>query len=380
VTSPAPALPFGASASPRPLRDKRVVDLSQFIAGSACGQLLADFGAEVTKVEPHAGDPSRGLGRTEHGSAYFRQYNTGKSSLLLDLTDPSERAELERLLGESDALVMNFSPRTMAKHGLDWDALHGRHPDLVVVEVSAYGDGDPRTAFDSIAQAASGFARVNADEAGAPRISAGYPTDVFSGLYAGISAAMTLLDPQRMTGVLVDVPMIEVAMSALCGPSLLAGVETGEVRPGVGNRDIATTPSTTFGCRDGWVYLYAGLDKHWGRLSIHLAGPDEHLDDPLEERLADPDRYEAAVRSWTSTHTVAEVCALANELGIPASPVEHPLDALRDLHGTRPRAVVDLDPSGAAVPQFPVTFSGARIPRVAAPPHARHPTIPMEAP
>ena len=92
---------------------------------------------------------------TSHGSTYFRQYNTGKTSLRLDLNDADERARLDGLLGESDAVVMNFSPRTLRKHGLDWSSLHRRFPRLVVVLISAYGDGDERTAFDSIAQAVS---------------------------------------------------------------------------------------------------------------------------------------------------------------------------------------------------------------------------------
>lgn len=348
---------------PSPLHGLRVLDLSQYIAGSACSQALADFGATVTKVEPVTGDPARSLGATPYGSTYFRQYNTGKSSVALDLDEAADRARLDGMLAESDAVVMNFSPRTLRKHRLDWESLHATFPHLVVVLISAYGYGDERTAFDSIAQAVSGFGYLNADAAGAPRISAGYPTDVFSGLYAGLSAAMALLDGSRREGVLVDVPMVEVAMSALCGPAMLAGSEEGRVPPGAGNRDAATAPSNTYPCADGHVYVYAGLDKHWELLAPLVGGTRAGL----AERLADPGRFDAMVESWTRRRTVAQVCAELAALRIPAGPVADPTTALAEVHRTRPGAVVARTDAGEAVPQFPVYFNGARLRRTAAP-------------
>ena len=349
--------------TPTPLRSKRVLDLSQYIAGSACAQVLADFGATVTKVEPVAGDPARSLGRTRFGSTFFRQYNTGKKSIALDLNEPSDRSQLDVLLSDADAVVMNFSPRTLKKHGLDWNALHALHPELVVVMISAYGDGDPRTAFDSIAQSVSGFGYINAAADGAPRISAGYPTDVFSGLYAGMSTAMALLDDSRSGGVLVDVPMVEVAMSALCGPAMLVGAEEGRVEPGVGNRDGATSPSNTYACVDGFAYVYAGLDKHWELLRPLVGGPEAGL----SERLADPERFDAQVEAWTGSRTVDEVVDAVTDLGIAAGPVADPMTALDAIHRNRPDAVVSMRANGEAVPQFPVYFNGSRVPRDPAP-------------
>jgi crotonobetainyl-CoA:carnitine CoA-transferase CaiB-like acyl-CoA transferase len=349
---------------PTPLRGKRVLDLSQYIAGSACAQTLADFGATVTKVEPVAGDPARSLGQTRFGSTFFRQYNTGKRSVSLDLSDSRQRERLDEMLAESDAVVMNFGPRTLRKHRLDWESLHDQFPHLVVVLISAYGSGDARTAFDSIAQAVSGYGYLNADEEGAPRISAGYPTDVFTGLYAGMSTAMALLDGERSGGVLVDAPMIEVAMSALCGPAMLAGIEEGSVVRGAGNRDAATAPSNTYACADGHVYIYAGLDKHWALLRPVVGGEDA----PLSERLADRGRFDDMVQAWTRTRTVDQVVREVTALGIAVGPVADPLTALRDMRAEHPDAVVAVTGTGEAVPQFPVAFSGARIPRTPAPP------------
>lgn len=349
--------------TPRPLAGRRIVDLSQYIAGPACAQVLADFGADVLKVEPLAGDPSRALGDTGHGSVYFRQYNTGKRSIRLDIASPEGRAALGELLTEADAVVMNFAARTRRKLGLDWDRLHAEHPQLVVACVTAYGMDDDRTALDSVVQAQSGFAMLNADERGEPRISAGYPTDVFSGLYGGLSTAMALLDPERAGGVLIDVPMIEVAMTALAGTAVLAAA--GGVAPTIsrGNRDLATAPSTVFDCQDGRVYIYAGLDKHWELLRHVVGGPAA----TASERLADPERFEGAVQAWTRQRSIADVLEETGRLGIAAAVVDRVEDALDALHRARPGAVVRADPRGIPVPQFPVTFSGERIPRSDAP-------------
>ncbi len=344
--------------TPTPLASRRVVDLSQYIAGPVCGQLLADFGATVLKVEPPTGDPSRSLPGTAHGSVYYRSFNTGKDAVALDLRDPDDRACLDALLADADALVMNFGQRTLRALGLTWEALHAAHPHLVVTIVTAYGYDDPRTTFDSIAQAVSGYAMVNADEHGRPRIAAGWPTDVLSGTYAGMSTAMALLDPSR-EGVLIDVSMDDVALATLVGPSLLSAAEDGTYRRGRGDRDAATCPSGVFSCADGFVYVYAGMDKHWALLQPLVGGPEGATS---AERLADPGAYHASVEAWTAQRGVAEVCAALEALGIPAGPVRDPVSALATARGGVVRAA-----DGEAVPQFPVSFSGARPPRRAAP-------------
>jgi crotonobetainyl-CoA:carnitine CoA-transferase CaiB-like acyl-CoA transferase len=348
---------------PTPLRGLKVVDLSQYIAGAVCGQVLADFGAQVLKVEPISGDPSRALPGSRFGSIYYRTFNTGKQAIALDLRREDDHDRLRDLLADADALVMNFGQRSRERLGLGWPTLHADFPRLVVTLVSAYGAEDPRTCFDSIAQAVSGFAVLNAAEDGRPRISAGYPTDVFSGLYAGLSTAMTLLDAERRDGVLVDVAMIEVAMAALTGPASLIAAEEGAFHAGRGNRDAATAPSNVYRCRDGYAYVYAGLDKHWARLRP-LIGADD-LDAPT--RLADAERLDAVVESWTAGLTVAEVCERMAALEVPAGPVHDPVEALRVIASERPGAVVARTAAGAAVPQFPAVFSGARVARSAAP-------------
>jgi len=180
-------------AAPQPLRGKRVVEFAQFIAGPTAAQLLADFGAEVIKVEAATGDGSRHLPGTEHGSVYARSFNTGKASVVIDTRDPAGRKALEELLVGADGLVCNVAPGALRRLDLDAASIRRRFPRLVATLVSGYGQQDDRTCMDTIAQCESGFARLNGAEDGTPRISTSWPTDFFSGLYAGLSMAMALL-------------------------------------------------------------------------------------------------------------------------------------------------------------------------------------------
>jgi crotonobetainyl-CoA:carnitine CoA-transferase CaiB-like acyl-CoA transferase len=349
--------------TPQPLAGRTVVELSQYIAGPTCGQLLADFGARVVKVEPLSGDPSRAFPGTEHGSVYFRTYNTGKDSQPLDLTDPSGRERLEQLLGAADALVVNFTTATLTRLDLTWEALHTRHPRLVLATLSGFGPGDPRPCMDPVAQAESGFAALNCDADGSPRISAGYPVDHYSGVYAAFAVAMALCDGTRQAGVHVDVSMIDVAAAALAGPALMREAEGGPSVRAAGNRDTTTCPSTVFACRDGHCYIYGGLDKHWARLRQLIGGED--LDWDAAERLANAGSVEARVSDWTAAHTVEQVGEQLSGLGIPCGVVRTPRDAFTQWNRTT--GLFDVCDDGQVVPGFPARFDGARLARRPAP-------------
>src|SRR6056297_2461016 len=172
---------------PRPLAGKRVIEFSQFIAGPTAAQMLADFGAEVIKVEPPRGDGSRALPGGAHGSAYYRCFNTGKSSRVIDMGLETGRAAFAALLADADAMVCNVAPPTLRKLGLDPHSLERDHPELVVTLVSGFGQEDDRTCMDTIAQCESGFAWMNGNTDGTPRVSASWPVDFYSGHYAAMA-------------------------------------------------------------------------------------------------------------------------------------------------------------------------------------------------
>lgn len=353
----------GARAGlPQPLAGKRVVDLTQFIAGPTAAQYLADFGAAVTKIESPQGDGARTLPGNAHGSYYARSFNTSKHSRVLNLREPADRATLDRLLQQADAFVCNLAPPSLAGLGLDGPGLRERFPHLVVVLISGYGQQDARVCMDTIAQCESGFALLNGNEDGSPRLSTGWPVDMFSGMYAGMSCAMAMLDPSGR-GCLVDLSMMEVAASMLLGPAGLALSEGDTLDPPMGNRDRASAPSSIYRCADGYVYILGGLDAYWRRLRP-LVGAD---DAPIQERIARAAHFDAQVEAWTLPQRRAEVLEKMQALQIPAGNVRPPEEALAAIRALRPGAVSQAMPSGEHIPAFPALFDGRRLPRGAAP-------------
>jgi len=350
-------------AAPRTLEGKRVIELSQFIAGPTAAQLLADFGAEVIKIEAPSGDGSRGLPGTAFGSVYTRSFNTSKESLVIDTRQEADRARLFDLLSTADALVCNLAPGALRRLGLDAASIRSRFPHLIATLVSGYGQQDDRTCMDTIAQCESGFAWLNGSEDGSPRISTSWPADFFSGLYAALSTAMALAEPNRTDGCIIDISMMEIAAAMLLGPAALLVSEGGTPAPGSGNRDRAAAPSGIYPCKDGYVYIYGGLDPYWAKLKGVVGGSEASA----AERLARAEEFDQQVSAWTLQHTRDAVLSVMNELAIPAGAVRDPMSAVEMIRNLREGAVSRRLESGEHVPTYPALFDGERIHRSPAP-------------
>ena len=347
---------------PRPLAGKRVVDLSQFIAAPTAAQYLADFGAEVTKVESSAGDGARSLPGNAFGSYYARSFNTGKASRVLNLREPADRAALDAMLTDAHCFICNLAPLSLQGLGLDGPTLRERFPHLVIALVSGYGQQDARPCMDTVAQCESGFAMLNGNEDGSPRLSTSWPVDMFSGAFAGMSCAMALLDP-ALRGCLIDISMMEVAAGMLIGPAQLALAEGDALDPPMGNRDRASAPSSIYRCADGFVYILGGLDTYWAKLRP-LVGAREA---PIRERIANAAEFDASVEAWTLPQRRDDVLAQIRALNIPCGNVRGAQEALTLIRDLRPDAVSKAMPSGEHVPMFPALFDGQRLPRSATP-------------
>ena len=348
---------------PRPLAGKRVIDLSQFIAGPTAAMYLADFGAEVIKIESPQGDGSRTLPGNAFGSYYARSFNCGKESRVLDLRAGADRAKLDEWLEGADAFICNLAPGSLKGLGLDGPTLRRRFPHLVVTLISGYGQDDPRTCMDTVAQCESGFALLNGDEDGAPRLATSWPVDMSCGMLAGMSCAMAMLDPAG-AGCLIDLSTMEVAAHLLLGPAALAVSEGEPLAPPSGNRDRASAPSNIYRCADGHVYVLGGLETYWVRLKPLIGCADEA---PIAERIARAAEFDAMVEAWTLPQRRDDVLALMRQLQIPAGAVRPPPEALAMIRGLRPGAVTRAMPEGEHVPMFPALFDGQRLPRTAAP-------------
>lgn len=348
---------------PRPLAGKRVVDLSQFIAGPTAAMYLADFGAEVIKIETPQGDGARTLPGNAFGSYYARSFNCGKQSRVLNLREPADRAKLDELLAEATAFICNLAPDSLKGLGLDGPTLRRQFPHLVVTLISGYGQDDPRTCMDTVAQCESGFAMLNGDEDGSPRLSTSWPVDMSCGLIAGMSCAMAMLDSTGQ-GCLIDVSMMEVAASMLLGPAALAVSEGDALAPPMGNRDRASAPSSIYRCSDGYAYILGGLETYWVKLKPLVGCRD---DAPIAERIARAAEFDALVEAWTLPQRRDDVLATMRELQIPAGAVRKPEEAIARIRALRAGAVSRALPSGEHVPMFPVLFDGRRVPRTATP-------------
>lgn len=353
----------GAPRIPRPLAGKRVIDLSQFIAGPTAAMYLADFGADVTKIESPQGDGARTLPGNSFGSYYARSFNCGKQSRVLDLRDPGGRATLDELLADADAFICNLAPESLKSLGLDGASLRTKFPRLVVTLISGYGQQDPRPCMDTVAQCEAGFAKLNGDEGGAPRLATSWPIDMACGQMAGMSCAMAMLDTAG-SGCVIDISMMEVAANMLLGPAALALSEGETLPPPMGNRDRASAPSSIYRCADGHVYILGGLDTYWRKLKPLVGCID---DAPIAERIDRAAEFDALVEAWTLPQRRDDVLELMRKMQIPAGAVREPDEALSMIRALRPGAVSQALPSGEHVLSFPALFDGQRMTRTATP-------------
>jgi glutaryl-CoA transferase len=304
----------------------RVLEAGSFLAAPYAAQLLADWGADVIKVEPLAGDASRGLGTgvAPSVSSTFAAVNRGKRSVALDLRSEDGRGILRRLAARSDAIVHNHPPAVAAKLGLD-------HPSAVVCAVSAFGDGSHRPALDPVLQAVSGLSALTGDPAGEPMRCAAPVVDVGTGLAA---AATTLAGLYRRSmtgrGAAVEVALFDVAL-AFQGSFLAEHGATGEPPPRRGNGSFAVL-GDQFAVADGFVALAVWDDERWSALCTllgvePLAARDEFAsnDARLRNYAALRPLLADAIARWSA----APLCAALAGAGI-ACGVTRDLAAVAD--------------------------------------------------
>jgi crotonobetainyl-CoA:carnitine CoA-transferase CaiB-like acyl-CoA transferase len=266
--------------TPTPLAGLRVVDASRVLAGPFCGQLLADLGADVLKVErPGTGDDTRGWGPPFAGdlSAYFISCNRGKRSVVLDLHDPAGNAAFHELLNSADVLIENFRTDSLPKLGLTPDQLRDRHPRLVACSVSGFGRTGPRAddpGYDFAIQALSGLMHVTGPPDGPPFKVGVAVTDVLTGLYASTAVLAAVRDRDRTgRGCHIDLALFDCALAAqvnLAQAYLTTGVPPGRQ----GNAHLQIVPYQLFPTADGYLVLNVGNDSQW-RAFCAAAGEPE---------------------------------------------------------------------------------------------------------
>jgi formyl-CoA transferase len=335
-----------------PLDDVRVVEMGQLLAGPFCGQLLADFGAEVIKLEdPARGDPMRQWGREKpHGlSLWWPVIARNKKSVTLNLRHPEGQSLARRLLGAADVLVENFRPGTLERWGLGYDALAERNPGLVLVRVTGFGqDGPyaPRAGYGSIGEAMGGLRYVTGDPSTPPSRSGISIGDSLAGTYAALGALLALHARARTgRGQVVDSAIYEAVlamMESLVTEYQVAGYtreRTGAILPNV-------APSNVYPTADGQLVLVAAnQDTVFRRLAAVMARP-ELADDPRyashSARGEHQVELDGLIAGWTATLDADRLLQALEEAGVPAGRIYRAADMLADPHYQARQAIVRL--------------------------------------
>jgi glutaryl-CoA transferase len=310
-----PMLPFPVDANP-PLHGVRVLEAARVLAGPLCGQLLADLGAQVIKVErPGAGDDTRGwgppyLGTDKELSAYYLSCNRGKRSLTLDIARPEGHEVLERLLEKSDVLVENFRTDSAEKLGLTPDLLLARHPRLVVCSISGFGRTGPlkdAPGYDYAIQAMSGFMSFTGPVEGPPYKVGVAIADILTGHYAA-TAILACLRARESSGhgYAIDLALLDCAIAAQVNVAQ-AYLTSGAIPARQGNAHLQIVPYQLFATADGYMVLNVGNDKQWQAFCA-VAGATELGGDPryatnrqrVEHRGEVVPKIEAVMRSLST--------------------------------------------------------------------------------
>jgi crotonobetainyl-CoA:carnitine CoA-transferase CaiB-like acyl-CoA transferase len=334
------------SAPRLPLADVRVVDVSTVLAGPNCARYLADFGADVIKVERPGGDSLRSMAwrdARDGEGIWWKLANRNKRAVVLDL---KERGDVDVLLGlidDAHVLVENFRPGTLERLGLGPDVLHARNPGLVITRVTGFGQTGPyaaRPGFATIAEAMSGFAAINGEPDGQPLLPPIALTDEVTGLAAAFATMVAL---HSGTGQVIDVNLLE-TMFHLMGPLPTLYGLTGEQQPRLGAGLPYTVPRGTYRCADGrWVGVSTSSDSVAARVLDLLGLAADERFTTFAGRAEHRDELEAAMAEWCATRSSDEVLDAFSAAHAAAGPVMDMADIATDPHFRAREAIVDVD-------------------------------------
>lgn len=327
------------SAMSGPLSHLRVLDLSRVLAGPWAGQLLADLGAEVIKVErPGAGDDTRGWGppwlptKGEDGaqrgeSAYYLSCNRGKKSVAVDITTPDGQALLRDLAARSDVVLENFKVGGLKKYGLDYDSLKAVKPDLIYCSITGFGQDGPyaqRAGYDVMIQAMGGLMSLTGEPDGMPTKVGVAFTDIFTGMYATVAVLGALAHRDRTgEGQSIDMALLDVQVAVLANQAmnyLVSG--TPPVRHGNAHPNIV--PYQAFATIDGHMILAIGNDAQFARFCALAGRPELSADARFATnaaRVAHRADLVPAIAAIMAGKTTAQWVAALESEGIPCGPI-----------------------------------------------------------
>lgn len=321
-----------------PLSGIRVLDVATLFAGPLAATLLADFGAEVVKIEHPRGDPVRSHGAQRDGvGLWWKMLGRGKKSVTLYLGSTEGQEIFRRLVADADVVVENFRPGTLERWGLGYPELRDINPQLVLARVTGFGQIGPyarRPGFGTLAEAMSGFAAITGEPDGPPTLPPFGLADGIAAL-ATAFAIMTALRARASTGhgQQIDMAIIEPILTLL-GPQLMAYDQLGELQPRMGNRSSNNAPRNTYPTADGgWVAVSTSAQSIAERV-MRLVGRPDLIEQPWfasgAERARHADELDAAVGAWIAERDTDEVVRAFEKAEAAVAPIYTAADVMAD--------------------------------------------------
>jgi len=345
-----------------PLAGVRVLDLSRLVAGNTLTQMLGDFGAEVIKVEPPAGDTLRAW-QTNGVATNWKLYARNKKSLGLELRKPEARELLLDLVPSAAIFVESFRPGTLEKMGLAPQTLLERNPQLVIVRISGWGQEGPyrrRPGFGTLVESMSGFASMNGFADREPVLPPMYLADSYAGLYGAAAVMIALREVEQNGGLgqVIDLPLLD-PLFAVLGPQAANYRLTGKVKERTGSRSTNAAPRNAYRCKDGlYVGLSASTQKMTERAFRSIGRPDL-ADNPRYRTNADRVKHaaelDAIIGAFVAERTQAENVAFFEQAEVTIGPIYDISQIVEDPHVLERELVADYpDPDMGAFPMHHV--------------------------
>ena len=333
-----------------PLEGIRVLDLSRLMAGNMLSLQLADFGADVVKIEPPEGDPLRDWKDDGH-SLFWKTYGRNKRSVKLNLRQTADMSALWALIETADVLIENYRPGTLEKMGLAPEILLARNPDLIVVRISGFGQTGPYAqlpGFGTIVEAMSGFA----DRTGFPDREPVLPplalADMIAGIYGASATTMALYARQSgmARGQVIDLSLLEPMFSVL-GPEAAIHHVTGKIKQRVGSASNTASPRNVYRCADDKYLALSGSTPAVARRIFEIIGRPEMIDDPRFATNSDRVKHRAlvdeAIGAWFEQRTSVDALAIMRQSGATVGPIFNIADAMADEHFEQREIIVDVE-------------------------------------
>ena len=332
-------------ATPGALAGLRVVDMSTVLAGPNCARYLADFGADVIKVERPGGDSLRNMAWRDPRDGeglWWKLVNRNKRTVVLDVKDDADRSVLLRLVDDAHVLVENLRPGTMERLGLGPDVLLERNPELVMTRVSGFGQDGPyasRPGFATIAEAMSGLAALSGEPDGQPLLPPIALTDEVTGLAAAFATMVAL---HSGVGQVVDANLLE-TMFQMMGPLVSLYAVSGEQQPRLGAGLPYTVPRGTYRCSDGrWIAVSTSSDSVAARVMSVLGVGDDARFETFDGRTAHRLELEQIMTDWCAQRSQSQVLDAFTAAEAAIGPVYDMADIAVDEHYAARNAIADV--------------------------------------